>query len=354
MTSNPGSPNTRSPSERFPAATNEPVTEITVISDTHFGDGEDIMSRAEEVDGLVETMAERGAGQRLVLLGDILDLWKSTLHDCIRAGEYFFRRISLLEGMREIVLVPGNHDHEILMYHYRRQVADALREGDLSPPPFEPVKRYADPFLKGLLHPDSEASMRVEYPYHLFDSGGKKVVLAHGHHLDFFASSFGCLKTFWLSRRILGRRMKKPTLKEIELTNLPFYGTLSLTPLVPEIVASEYRFYGAIRFLSRLARRPSMRESRLRDALIKDQYDEIGQLLTLFEHPEPDCFIFGHTHRAGMGRLPDRRTVVVNSGSWLERKSERVPTRTWVEIKRDVKLMSIGDGGSRILYSEAL
>ncbi len=327
---------------------------VVIISDTHFGDGDDLMTKALEVDRWLETITERGAPDKIVLLGDIFDLWKSTLSDSLRAAKYFFEQLSLLPDLQEIVLVPGNHDHDIFMRSYRRKLEEKVKGGDISPASFEPLITYRRSFLSGILHPESKVPLTIEYPFHLVRLKGKEILMSHGHHLDFFASSFGCFKSFWLSRRILRRRQQRPTLKEIELANLPFCGVLSLTPLVPEIVTSEYRFYRIIRLFSALMRKPARRKSRLRDALIKDQYDEISQLITLFKHPQPYCFIFGHTHRTGMGKLPEKGVIVVNSGSWVEQESKDVPVRTWVEIERDIKLLAITGEGPEILYSEAL
>ena len=97
-----------------------------------------------------------------------------------------------------------------------------------------------------------------------------------------------------------------------------------------------------------------VRESPLRDSLIRENYDEIEQLLPQLSEPSPACFVYGHTHRPGMGKLPGTDTVVVNTGCWTRQEEPEVPSRTWVELDGDVKLMRLGVGGAETISSEAL
>jgi hypothetical protein len=150
------------------------------------------------------------------------------------------------------------------------------------------------------------------------------------------------------------KRRKKATLHDIEMANIPFCGAMSVAPWVPELVSEGLRYYRVINFFARLFRSESLQRSPLRDSLIKENYEEIGQLLPQLGHPVPACFIYGHTHRPGLGCLPGTSVAVANAGSWTRTEDEKVPSRTWVEVDGDVKLYRLTRGGGELLESVTL
>lgn len=330
-----------------------PEGRIVVISDTHFGDSAQVLNKGSMVDGLMEALAGRGPISELILLGDIFDLWVKTMIPALKDGRYFIESVSRLEGLGRVTYVPGNHDHQVFMNQFRLEMDVNVMQGNLSVPRFMPTRQYDDIPLRGLADPDSKVDFSMVYPYIVRQVNGKDVIFTHGHHLDFFDPDFGWARTFWLSKRMLKKRRKNATLRDIEITNLPFCGAMSMAPWVPEMVEGGIRFYQLINFFAKILQWNWMQKSVMRDTLIKDTYDEISGLLPMLGYPNPGCFVFGHTHRPGMGRLPDSYVAVANSGSWLANE-DGIPYMTWLELGYDVKLFRLVDGREELMYSEGI
>ena len=84
-----------------------------VISDLHLGlrSGAEVLARPAALDVLLERLADV---DRLVLLGDTLELRHGPTRDALATAEPVLRAIGdALGPSREVVLVPGNHDHAI-------------------------------------------------------------------------------------------------------------------------------------------------------------------------------------------------------------------------------------------------
>jgi UDP-2,3-diacylglucosamine pyrophosphatase LpxH len=327
---------------------------IIAISDTHFGDSSSLLDKNSLVDRLAGVLADRGRVSELILLGDILDLWVKTSVPALRKARYFIDTLSRLENIERIVYVPGNHDHQMFLDAFRLEVDVRVMQGDLTIPRFMPARAYGETVISGLAHPKTKVHFSMTYPFIVREVAGKEVIFTHGHHLDFYAASHGWARTFWLGRHIINKRRKKATLHDIEMANIPFCGAMSTAPWVPELVNEGLRYYRIISFFSRLFRAKSLQQSPLRDSLIKDNYQEIRQLLPQLECPRPACFVFGHTHRPGMGRLPDSEVIIANTGSWTRTEDGEVPARTWVEVDGQVNLFSLTRSGDQLLETVSL
>ena len=330
-----------------------PPGRIVVISDTHFGDSAQLLHESTLVDRLMEVLSSRGPISELILLGDILDLWVKTRVPAFRDARYFIKSISRLENVPKVLYIPGNHDHQMFMNAFRLEVDINIMQGDLSIPRFMPARQYDETLLSGVADPESKTEFSMAYPFVVRDVNGKDVIFTHGHHLDFFDPDFGFARTFWLSKRVIRKRRKAATLHDIEMANLPFCGAMSMAPWVPEIVEGGIRYYRIINFFAKILRSRTMRHSILRDTLLKENYDEISGFLPLIDHPNPGCFVFGHTHRPGLGRLPDTHIAVANSGSWVS-NDEGIPTMTWLELEHDVKMYRLTDDDVELMYSEGI
>jgi hypothetical protein len=101
-----------------------------VISDLHLGrrSGAEVLRRPAALGVLLERLADV---DRLVLLGDTLELRHGPTRDAIGAAEPVLRAIGDALGPgKEVVIVPGNHDHAIaagwLDWRGRRQAPDPL------------------------------------------------------------------------------------------------------------------------------------------------------------------------------------------------------------------------------------
>lgn len=150
-----------------------------VISDLHIGvrSGVDVLTRPAALDVL---RARLEAVDRLVLLGDTLELRHGPARDALARAEPIMRAIgAALPAGAEVVLVPGNHDHAIaagwLDWRGRREAPGPL--------PLEeriPAVRasWIAKRLAGFLAP---AHLEIAYPgVWLRDD----VYATHGHYLD--------------------------------------------------------------------------------------------------------------------------------------------------------------------------
>src|ERR1044072_7143548 len=83
-----------------------------IISDLHLGSGfgEDLL-RDDEIRRLL--VAKLAGADRLVLLGDVVELRELPLAIALESARPFFEEIGELMAGRKVILVPGNHDHRL-------------------------------------------------------------------------------------------------------------------------------------------------------------------------------------------------------------------------------------------------
>lgn len=115
---------------------------------------------------------------RLVLLGDVLELRHGPERDALGAAEPVLRAIGEALGEAEVVIVPGNHDHHLLAPWFERR--SLLAE----PPPLElesPVQWREQEALGRLASHLAPARVRAAYPGVWL---GRDVYAMHGHYGD--------------------------------------------------------------------------------------------------------------------------------------------------------------------------
>jgi predicted phosphodiesterase len=145
-----------------------------IISDLHLGSshGEDLL-RDAEVRRLL--LAEIAGADRLVLLGDALETREATLPQPLAAARPFFEALGEALAGREVLLVPGNHDHRLAepLLEARASSGSALgleqREG---------AREGAALQIAAWL---GEASLEVAYPGAWIR---EDVYATHGHYMD--------------------------------------------------------------------------------------------------------------------------------------------------------------------------
>jgi hypothetical protein len=83
-----------------------------IVSDLHLGSafGEDLLREHAVRRVLFEEIA---AADRIVLLGDVLELRELPLPAVLDAARPFFEELGEAMAGREVLLVPGNHDHRL-------------------------------------------------------------------------------------------------------------------------------------------------------------------------------------------------------------------------------------------------
>ena len=108
-----------------PRAEARAVTTV-VLSDLHLGvrSGRDLLRRP---DVRARLWARLEDADRVVLLGDVVDLRQGPVARVLDVARPFFAELGSVLGDREVVLVPGNHDHRLLAaWHARRVDEDPL------------------------------------------------------------------------------------------------------------------------------------------------------------------------------------------------------------------------------------
>ena len=117
--------------------------------------------------------------ERLVLLGDVVELRDGPLRDALAAASRVLPALSeALGGAREVVIVPGNHDHHLLSAWLARRAAAG------PPPPLgldSEVDWVSGEPLAAIATALPGARLEVRYPgVWLRDD----VYATHGHYLD--------------------------------------------------------------------------------------------------------------------------------------------------------------------------
>jgi UDP-2,3-diacylglucosamine pyrophosphatase LpxH len=146
-----------------------------ILSDLHLsnGFGEDMLRDDRIRRVLLEEIAD---ADRLVLLGDVLELRERPLAVSLLEARSFFEEIGEAMGGRQIVLVPGNHDH--------RLAEPLLEEAALSEQPLG-LEQHASSSSSDSLDRISSwlggAELDIAYPgIWLRDD----VYATHGHYMD--------------------------------------------------------------------------------------------------------------------------------------------------------------------------
>ncbi len=152
-----------------------------IVSDLHLGSatGVDLLRRPELRAQLLEALADV---DRLVLLGDLLELRHGPRREALAAARPFFEELGQVMGgppAREIVAVAGNHDHALIetWLEHRSELP--------APPPLAVEQRIeagaASSMMALLAEWSAPARLTVAYPGLWVRPD---VYATHGHYLD--------------------------------------------------------------------------------------------------------------------------------------------------------------------------
>jgi Calcineurin-like phosphoesterase len=150
-----------------------------VVSDLHLGarTGRDVLRREHERRALTERL---DGFDRLVLLGDLLELRQGPVHEALSAAAPALRELGQALGPdREVIVVAGNHDHHLVAAWFERRFGLSEHPGPLgleSAVDWEPSDALAA--VAGMLEP---AAIRAVYPGTWLRDD---VYATHGHYLD--------------------------------------------------------------------------------------------------------------------------------------------------------------------------
>ncbi len=186
-----------------------------IVSDLHLGDvfGEDLLRDADVRRVLLEQLA---GADRLVLLGDVLELRELPFATVLESAQPFFEELGEAMAGRPVVLVPGNHDHR-LAEPLLEQLALEGRSLNL--------EQRAEPLGEAALRIDAwlgGAELQIAYPgIWLRDD----VYATHGHYMDCHMSlpRIECVAAA-ASMRAFGPLPDRPAPADYERVLRPIYG----------------------------------------------------------------------------------------------------------------------------------
>lgn len=149
-----------------------------LVSDLHLGalSGTDLLRREGPRAALLQAL---GDVDRLVLLGDLLELRHGPHREALRAARPFFEDLGRVMAGREIVVVAGNHDHALVERWLRE------RDEEPAPAPLGLEQRFAaqegSSMLAELARWAQPARVQGAYPGLWLRPD---VYATHGHYLD--------------------------------------------------------------------------------------------------------------------------------------------------------------------------
>jgi UDP-2,3-diacylglucosamine pyrophosphatase LpxH len=290
-----------------------------LVSDFHIGArlGNDVLRRSEPLSRL---LAAAGDADRLVLLGDIVELMEGRPQHAMAVAEPILRALGRAVGANgEIVVVPGNHDRPLVRAWARRQ-ADALRPDSAVPPTVTPALARLTSWL-------APARVRVHYPGVRLGEG---IWATHGHYLDWHlmpVSAYGIVR---------GALHHAPgdEVPPIAYETARRPSMTRATRWMPRPLAILVNDFAELVRASTMPREDNRRRlvpriSRLTSTLLGLQMRRasipalahVVQRLAI----DADCVIFGHVHRLGpiagdafqQWRGPGGGPRVLNTGCWL-------------------------------------
>src|SRR5215207_3374039 len=153
-----------------------PPMRTAVVSDLHLGalGGDDVAREGSERDALIDAVSD---ADRLVLLGDVIELRERPLAESLEVARPVFEELGRALAGRPVVMVPGNHDHafaEPWLAGLRLESQALATEAEWRVRPDDGAAGRIAGWM-----PDVELSLA--YPgLHLRDD----VYATHGHYLD--------------------------------------------------------------------------------------------------------------------------------------------------------------------------
>jgi UDP-2,3-diacylglucosamine pyrophosphatase LpxH len=302
-----------------------------IISDLHFGSGDDLLRSPAAIERLEPELAW---ADELVINGDLLELVFASLEDAVGAARPFLSLVNRHVGRVHYIL--GNHDHHLVsLAGDERRFCDVL--GMPGPAAFRvaPAER-----LIHSLCPDVD----VISSYPLCELDGMRIM--HGHYIAPHIRSSDWRLMDRLAWYLTGAatRTEQLTVADYESLIAPLYELMYEMANLPSGRRAQQRFERWLNGAASIARVPQRATRPL--ASVAQRYRRSARLL-LDEHDtptsqvlhaiqavcrnldvQPGTLVMGHTHVALVGASTlDRRHTVFNCGSWVwDRRARNRPT----------------------------
>lgn len=289
-----------------------------IISDLHLGSrlGHDVLPHAAPLERLLDTLENV---DRLVLLGDIVELMEGRAQQAMQVAEPVLRAIGRRLGAGgEVILVPGNHDAPFVR-HWVRAHREQLHVDSLVPTSATPALAAVSRWL-------APAHVEVRYPGVWLGPG---VWATHGHYLE---RHLVPQEAYGITRGLLGSPPGvRASPAAYELGRRP--SLVRTARWLPRPLAT---LLDDLAELVRAATMPQIRKRLLRRRISPVTSALLGLQMRRASVPaiahvarrlgvDADWVIFGHVHRLGPLAGDDPRQWagpgghpnILNCGSWL-------------------------------------
>jgi predicted phosphodiesterase len=318
-----------------------PMAKTVVVSDLHLGagTGNDLLRR----DAFRERLApELESAERVVLLGDVVELRDRPIAEALAAAEPFFGMLGETAAGAEVVLVPGNHDH----YLFSSWAEGRRLRGGSRPMGLEQRAKASSGPMRSLARQIPGCELSLAYPGIWLADG---IYATHGHYLDAHLTvpTFERLGVGAVERVIGGLPHGGRTPDDYERAQAPLYaflfalaqsgGTPSSGPgasariwaavgggataakKVRGLLLGTVALPGAVAVANRLGIgrfKPDLSLDEISRATIAAMAETVERL-----EIDAETVIFGHTHRRGPLPGEERWTAgdveLINTGSWV-------------------------------------
>ena len=313
-----------------------PSVKTLVISDLHLGraDGRDLLRRPDLRVPLMEAL---GDVDRLVILGDGLELREAAHRDAVHYAAEFFTDIGRTLGPdKELIVLAGNHDHGLaagwIDSRLQTEAAGFLGLEER----YTPTGALAGQ-LAAAARP---ARLQFAYPGLWLR---EDVYALHGHYADLHATvpTFERIAAGVMAKWVAAMPRERATPDDYEAVLSPLYAWLhaltqradhslvskgggasssaysALTRRTPRALALKTGYRGAVAALNVLGLGPlqaSLSPTALRRGYLQGIREVIARLDIGAAH-----VIWGHSHRSGPWPSDDAAewAGIVNTGSWV-------------------------------------
>jgi len=312
-----------------------------IISDLHLGttSGADVALRSEVRGRLLDAIAE---ADRVVVLGDLLEMREQPAVDVLAVARPFLADLGDATAGKQLVIVPGNHDHELV-----GPALDQARLRGTEPLGLEATfPADAGELMRQVASGMPRTDIVLAYPgIHLRPD----VYAMHGHYLDMHLTvpRLECVLASTIGRFGVGTRPDSPATYEAALAPIYAFAYSVVQNGEAKAVTSGGRMSrniwnrsqpGARRSLAGLAlgrvaipggvwaaNRMGIGPFRADISALELRRAGLRAMATVVDTLgiEADHVIFGHTHRAGPlpgdeeGWVLPGGARLANTGSWL-------------------------------------
>ena len=313
-----------------------------VFSDLHLGaSGENDLVRVPLFRDRL--LAQVEGADRVVLLGDVIELRDRPIGDALGAAAPFFDALGEAAGDAEVIYVPGNHDHHVFSSWRESQRLEA----GAGPMELEQVAKVTSGPIQEVAKRLPGCEVMLAYPGIWLADG---VYATHGHYLDIHLTvpTFERLGVGAVERVIGGLPELDRTPDDYERVLAPLYAFLfslaqsggqtasgpgpsarvwaalaggqSGFEKVKGMLLGSVALPGAIAVANRLGIgrfSPDLSLTEISRATLAAMIEAVERL-----EIDARTVIFGHTHRRGpqpgdTGWRTKEGTKVVNTGSWV-------------------------------------